>query len=120
MNVKNIEKVTNGWVAYDEFGAAVAVATTQEQLADMLGIIINSTPAYTPKSVFLTLNHNFNPAQFFRDVNAGRKIDAIKAFRNAFVSEDHSRVTVGLKESKDFVEALMSYMVYMEISLKHS
>ena len=110
MNVKNIEKVTNGWVAYDEFGNAVAVATTQEQLADMLGIIINSTPAYTPKSVYLNMSENFNPAQFFRYVNAGRKIDAIKAFRHAFESADHFKTMIGLKESKDFVEALMDYM----------
>ena len=106
MNVNRMEKVSNGWVAYDEFGTAVAVATSEEQLADILGITRSSFPDYKSDSVFLNMNPDFNFDNFWQDVNSGRKIDAIKAFRRAFVSEDHRTTTLGLKESKEFVESI--------------
>lgn len=105
MNVKRIEKVANGWVAYDEFGIAVAVATTDEQLAGILNIT-PQTPAHQTYSVYLDLNPDFNFSDFWLDVKGGRKIDAIKAFRHVFVSADHANVKVGLKASKDFIESI--------------
>lgn len=112
MNVKRMEKVSNGWVAYNEFGTAVAVATSEEQLADILGITRSSFPHYKSDSVFLNMNPVFNFEYFWQDVKSGRKIDAIKAFRRAFVSNEHSSVTIGLKESKDFVESICENLVY--------
>lgn len=106
MNVKRMEKVTNGWIAYDDFGIPVAVATSEEQLADILDINISPVPAYTSNSVYLTMNPEFNFNHFWQDVKARRKIEAIKAFRKAFVSNDHGTVSVGLREAKDFVESI--------------
>lgn len=103
MNVKRIEKVANGWIAYDEFGIAVAVATNGEQLVAILNINTKA-PDHETASVYLHLNPDFDFDKFWRDVKADRKIDAIVAFRSAFVSQDHGKVTVGLKASKDFVE----------------
>mgnify|MGYP003492262190 CR=1 FL=1 len=103
MNVKRIEQVTNGWVAYDEHNTVIAVATNGEQLVEILNI---NTKVPDPESslVYLNMNPNFNSSEFWRNVKADRKIDAIVAFRHAFISEDHGKVAIGLKASKDFVE----------------
>ena len=103
MNVKRIEKVTNGWVVFNEYDEVMAVATNGEQLAEILDI--NTRPAtYHTDSVYLHLNPDFNFDKFWRDVKADRKIDAIKYFRHAFISADHANVMVGLKAAKNFVE----------------
>ena len=109
MNVKRIEKVTNGWVVFNEYDEVMAVATNGEQLAEILDI--NTKPAtYHTDSVYLTQNPDFNSSEFWMSVKDNRKIDAIKAFRRAFVSEDHGKVTVALKYSMDFVESIFQNM----------
>lgn len=105
MNIKRIEQVTNGWVAYDEHNTVIAVATNGEQLVQILNINTNTkAPDHETSLVYLNMNPDFNFDKFWRDVKAGRKIDAIVAFRHAFISADHGKVAVGLKASKDFVE----------------
>lgn len=110
MNAHRIEKVTNGWVAYDDYNSVIAVATTDEQLADILGINISPVPAYATNLVKLNLNPDFNFNYFWHEMKAGNKIEAIKAFREAFVAEHHDHASVGLKAAKDFVEDIMSKM----------
>ena len=104
MNVNRIEKVANGWVAYDEHNTVIAVATNSEQLMKILDI----TPCSEHDSVYLTMNPDFNFNYFWHEMVVGNKIEAIKAFRNAFEGDHRDQVSVGLKLAKDFVEGIMT------------
>ena len=110
MNAHRIEKVTNGWVAYDDYNSVIAVSTTDEQLLEILGITPKVVSVAADDSVYLTISPDFNFNYFWHEMKAGNKIEAIKAFRKAFVAEHHDHASVGLKAAKDFVEDIMSKM----------
>lgn len=104
MSVHQIKKVNNGWVAFDEYGDVIDIASTKEQLAEILDISENDVRKDEAQQFYLDTNPDFNFDKFWRDVKTDRKIDGIVAFRRAFVSKDHANVTVGLRASKNFVE----------------
>ena len=110
--IASFKKVRNGWVAMDRYGDVIAVATTDDQMMNLLEIEMPQ-----PKTLVddLSINLRFTDEgamhRMFTHINRGQKIDAIKELRSMFYAEGRvNKVSIGLREAKDIVEAIMEYV----------
>ena len=108
MSVHQIKKVNNGWVAFDEFGDVIDIASTKEQLAEILDISENDVRKDGEiQQIYLDVNPNFNFDYFWSEIKRENKVQAIRTFRRAFTDRNNVDVVIGLKASKDFVEEII-------------
>lgn len=106
MSVHQIKKVNNGWVAFDEFGDVIDIASTKEQLAEILDISENDVRKDEAQQFYLDTNPDFDFNYFWSEIKQGNKIQAIRTFRRAFTDRNNADVVIGLKASKDFVDEI--------------
>ena len=109
MEIDQIRKVRNGWGAFNEYGDLVAVATTQDQIAELVGIDLNK---HANIGMTKLLEVDINAFEdVIREIRHGQKIEAIKKFRYIFSTHDGElKVTLGLKTAKDMIEMIMEKM----------